>query len=91
MFLKVILNANHSHSSGSNGNRDFYHFGQLIILKLVHIIAHPLTSTKYISILFAVIRQKILTQVSIKTWRAIFTTGRIIKWSSFRKSFLIKS
>jgi hypothetical protein len=44
----------------------------------MHIIAHPLTVAEDISILFAVIRKKILTQVSIKARRAFFATLRVV-------------
>ena len=44
----------------------------------MHIITHPLTIAEEISILFTIIRKKILTQVSIKARGAILTTSRII-------------
>jgi hypothetical protein len=44
----------------------------------MHIIANPLTTTEDISILFTVIRKKILAQVSIKARRAILTASTII-------------
>jgi hypothetical protein len=68
--------------------RDLYNFGKFAIIELVHIIAHPFTITEEISILLTIIRKKILTEVSIKTRREIFTTGRIIQRTNARKSFV---
>ena len=44
----------------------------------MHIVAHPFTIAEDISILFAITRKKILTQVSIKARRMIFTTQSIM-------------
>jgi hypothetical protein len=86
-FLEIILYANQVHSSGSNGNRDFNDFRHTIILKLMPIIAHPLSVAEDVGIFFSI--SKILIQVSIKTRRAIFATSAIRKRSSFRQSFVI--
>jgi hypothetical protein len=44
----------------------------------MHIIADPFTTAEDICILFAIIRQKIFAQVSIKARRAILTASTII-------------
>jgi hypothetical protein len=76
------------HRSGSNGTRgDFNDFRHTIILKLMPIIAHPLSVAEDVGIFFSI--SKILIQVSIKTRRAIFATSAIRKRSSFRQSFVI--
>jgi len=49
----------------------------------VHIIAYPLTITEDIGKLFAVIGEQILTEISIKTRRAIFTPLTIVLRSVF--------
>jgi hypothetical protein len=87
-FLEIILYANQVHSSGSNGNGDFNDFWHTIVLKLVAIIADPLTiQSEQVGILFAI--GKIIILVGIKTRRAIFATSTIRKRSSFRQSFVI--
>jgi hypothetical protein len=62
----------HQCSSG-----DFNNFRKFLFVA-VHIVAHPLTITEEIVILFCTIREQILTKVSIKARRAIFTTIGII-------------
>ncbi len=59
------------------GVNDFRQFG---IVKLIHIIAHPFTITEDIGVLFAIIGEQILTQVSIKARRTNFSPSRIICW-----------
>jgi hypothetical protein len=79
MFFIIILYTNHIHKSSSKDTRgNFNDFRKFAVVKLMHIIAHPFTTTEDISILFAVIRQKIFTQVSIKARRAILTASTII-------------
>jgi hypothetical protein len=58
--------------------RNLYNLRQFVVVKLIQIVADPFTTTEDISILFAIIRQKILTQVSIKARRSIFTASTII-------------
>jgi hypothetical protein len=79
MFLIIILYTNHIHKSSSKGTRgNFNDFRKFAVVKLMHIIAHPFTTTEDIGILFTVVRKKILTQVSIKARRAILTTLRVV-------------
>jgi hypothetical protein len=74
-YLGIITESG-LNSKGSRG--DFNNFGQFAVIKLVHIVADPFTTTEDIGILFTVIRKKILTQVSIKARRAILTASTII-------------
>jgi hypothetical protein len=67
--------------SGSNRQccrRNLYNFRQFAVVKLVHIVADPFTTTEDICELFTVVGQKIFTQVSIKTRRSIFATLRVV-------------
>jgi hypothetical protein len=77
--------------SNSNGRRNLNDFGKFGVVKLMHIIASPFPIAEDVMILFATIRKQIFGQVGIQTRRAVFTTGRIRKRTSFGQSFIVPS
>jgi hypothetical protein len=75
--------------SNSNGRRNLNDFGKFGVVKLMHIIASPFPIAEDVMILLTI--RQILIQISIQTRRAVFTTGRIRKRTSFGQSFVVPS
>jgi hypothetical protein len=69
-------------SNSKSSRRDFNDFREFSIVKLIHIVAHPITITEDICKLFAVVWQQILTQVSIKARGAVFATTGVVQRAS---------
>jgi hypothetical protein len=63
-----------------SGRKNFNNFRKFLFVT-VHIVAHPFTITEEIVVLFTILREQILTQVSIKAGRAIIASFVIMKRS----------
>ena len=71
-----------------NRRRNFNNFGKFAGFKLVHVVAHPLTTAEKVRKLFAVVRKKVFTQVSVKARGAIFKTAGVIQGANWRKDLV---
>jgi hypothetical protein len=75
------------HKLSSNRNRDSNNLGEFVVIELVHIVAHPLTIRKEVSILLTI--RQILSKVLSKTGFVDITTVTIVQWTSGRQNFTV--